>query len=208
VQLIVISPEAEDPREAAVLPQLLAAGLAGYHLRKPGWGRDAVASLLRRLPADCHPRIVLHSHHELAAGFAVGGLHERDEPPGPPRSATPESSQLSVDSPGRLRSRAVHDLASLGTALSRYDRVLFSPVFPSLSKPGRVPGVPASELRRALLLPRRAEVFALGGVDATRIAACRELGFDGVAVLGAVWQATDPVQAHLGLQRSLLVHAD
>jgi thiamine-phosphate pyrophosphorylase len=200
VKLIVVSPEAEDAREPAVLAQLLAAGLAGYHLRKPGWGRDAVAAFLRRLPAEFHPRIVLHAHHELAAEFAVGGLHERDEP-GAPRC------DLLSDIAGRLRSRAVHELVTLQTALAHYDRVLFSPVFPSLSKPGHAPRVPAAELRTALARPRRAEVFALGGVDVSRLAACRELGFDGVSVLGAVWQAADPVRACAELQRALFTHA-
>lgn len=197
MKLIVISPEAADPREPVVVAQLLAAGLAGYHLRKPEWGRDTLAAFLRRLPAGFHPRIVLHSHHDLAAEFAVGGLHERDEP----LPASPASP------PVRLRSRAVHDLAALPTALAHYHRVLFSPVFPSLSKPGHAPRVPVADLRAVLARPRHAEVIALGGVDASRLAACRELGFDGVAVLGAVWQAADPVRACHELQRTLLAHA-
>ena len=54
---------------------------------------------------------------------------------------------------------------------------------------------------------RVAEAIALGGIDAARVAECRELGFDGVAVLGAVWRATSPVMAFLEMQQALPAHA-
>lgn len=38
-------------------------------------------------------------------------------------------------------------------------------------------------------------VVALGGITAERVSQASELGFEGVAVLGAVWQAQDPVAA-------------
>lgn len=188
MKLIVISPEAEDAREHAVLASLFAAGLTHYHLRKPAWSRERLAAWLRAVPVEFHPRIVLHSHHELTGEFAVSGLHFRDAD-GPPSPL--------------LRSRAVHDLASLRAALYRYDRLLVSPVFPSISKPGHAPtaDLDPAGLRALLTLPRNAELFALGGIERSRLAACRDLGFDGVAVLGAVWLAADPVRAFEELQQ-------
>ncbi|CAM2810960.1 thiamine phosphate synthase [Rariglobus hedericola] len=191
MKLIVISPENEDSREQSVLAQLFAAGLTSYHLRKPTWSRDQLAAWLRSLPAEFHSRIVLHSHHELAAEFAVGGVHNAP-------TATPFAP---------LRSHAVHSLVELGGLLDARARLVFSPVFPSFSKPGYGPAFDRDELRTLLALPRRAEVIALGGIDATRIQACREFGFDGVAILGAVWQAADPVRAFAELQNALHAHA-
>jgi thiamine-phosphate pyrophosphorylase len=191
MKLIVISPESEDAREHAVLVQLFAAGLTSYHLRKPTWTRDQLAAWLRALPTEFHPRIVLHSHHDLAAEFAVGGVHNAP-------TATPFAP---------LRSHAVHSLVELRGLLDARARLLFSPVFASISKPGYGPAFDHEELRAALLLPRRAEVIALGGIDAASIPACGELGFDGVAVLGAIWQATDPVRAFAELQNALHAHA-
>jgi hypothetical protein len=40
---------------------------------------------------------------------------------------------------------------------------------------------------------------ALGGITAGRVRECGEMGFGGVAVLGAVWQAEDPEAALLEL---------
>jgi thiamine-phosphate pyrophosphorylase len=54
---------------------------------------------------------------------------------------------------------------------------------------------------------RRTTVLALGGVTAGRLPQIRALGFDGVAVLGAVWQAEDPVAAFCELQDAVYAHA-
>ena len=103
----------------------------------------------------------------------------------------------------------MHDLATLRDSVDGYDRVLVSPIFSSFSKAGYGPSdkLTRADLRGALALPRCAEVIALGGIDSSRIAACRELGFDGVAVRGAVWQATEPVNAFSELQNALHAHA-
>jgi len=202
VRLIVISPESEDPREHSVLAHLFAAGLMHYHLRKPDWSRAQIAAWLSAVPASLHPCIVLHSHHDLAADFTVAGLHDRD-------THAIESNSLSYFTSGVFRSRAAHDLAALTSAMDCYDRVLFSPVFPSFSKAGYAlsPAITHSEIKATLACPRRAEVIALGGIDASRISTCAELGFDGIALLGAVWQAPDPLQVFNQTQNALLAYA-
>ena len=196
--LLVISPESEDDREHATLAGLFAAGLTSYHLRKPTWSRAQIATWLRALPAQFHPRLVLHTHHDLATEFTLGGLHDREEP-------NPKCHLIG----DTFRSRAVHDQPTLRASLDTYDRLLVSPIFPSFSKPSHAPDarLAPAELKSVLALPRHAEVIALGGIDASRIPACRELGFDGVAVLGAIWQAADPVRAFAELQTALLAHA-
>jgi len=221
--LLVISPETEDPREHPVLTELFTAGLTSYHLRKPTWTRAQLAEWLHALPSVFHPRIVLHTHHDLATEFTLGGLHHRD----PSRSTChvlrdnappPSSIQDEAKNPvchvirdkhsvetAPLCSRAIHDLPTLRASLDTYDRLLVSPLFPSFSKTGYAPDsrLPHAELKSALALPRRAEVIALGGIDASRLPACRELGFDGAAVLGAIWQSPVPVNAFHALQDAL-----
>lgn len=231
MKLIVISPEAEDAREQATLAQLFAAGLTDYHLRKPSWNRAQLAAFLAAVPEEFLPRIVLHTHHDLASEFAVGGLHHRDQfiaadvsgssassalsgfssTSATPALASTSSSTTPAFFAGQggashvtLHSRAVHDMPSLLAALGTFDRVLVSPIFPSISKPGHVPterltqAAIASTLSSRAAIPataKRTQVIALGGVELSRIANARSLGFDGVAVLGAIWQAADPIDA-------------
>lgn len=203
MKLVVITPEALDPREPAVLATLFAAGLERCHVRKPSVARAALAAWLHAVPAGFHPRLVLHQHHDLVAELSLGGRHWRDDGRAP----------LVPPVGGGLTSRSCHDLATLHAALGRYDSVFFGPLFSSVSKPGYGPGGNVSPADLAALLTartataRRTAVIALGGVTAANAPQCRALGFDGVAVLGAVWPAADPVRAFLQLQLSLARHA-
>jgi len=203
MKLVIISPENADPRESAVLAALFAAGLERYHVRKPGWSLAEMEAWLRLLPAEWRSRLVLHQHPSLVAVYGLGGWHWRDDvlaPLAPPASAV-------------LASRSCHDLITLRTTFGRYDSVFFGPVFSSISKPGHGPRADSDAGELTALLAhrtpaeRRTAVLALGGITPENASRCRELGFDGVAVLGAVWQAADPVRVFAQLQTALHRHA-
>jgi len=91
------------------------------------------------------------------------------------------------------------------------DICLLSPVFDSISKFGYKAKYNSQELKEGILAwrdfqkkeNRSQKLFALGGVDAENIAELAELGFDGAAVLGAVWHHPDPVEAFLEILRRM-----
>jgi thiamine-phosphate pyrophosphorylase len=210
-----ISPEHDDPREIAVLGALLAAGLERYHVRKPHWTAAQLETWVRTLPAEWRPRLVLHSHHELVATLGLGGYHWRDDKVG---RGVPDEPQFDTAHPEGspdlpITSRSCHDFARLWASLGHYDSVFFGPVFSSISKPGHGPsdnfstGELSSLLNSRTADERRTAVLALGGVTAVRLPQIRALGFDGVAVLGAVWQADDPVAAFCEIQDAVYAHA-
>lgn len=203
MKLVVISPEADEPREIAVLTALFAAGLERYHVRKPHWPAAQLEAWLRSLPPAWRPRLVLHQQHELVAALGLGGCHWRDD------ALAPQSPP-----PNRgYTSRSCHDLDALRVALGEFDSVFFGPVFPSISKPGHGPREDLSTVELSAQLAqrtsqaRRTAVVALGGVTPENAAHCRALGFDGVAVLGAIWQAADPVKVFSQFQTQLHRHA-
>ena len=216
MSVVVISPEATEAREHAVLAALCAHGLERYHVRKPGWTAAQLREWLDAVPAEVRARLVLHDHHELATEYGVGGVHEKE---GAVVSlALPAASKrrdgYAVTHPGcsgerqrddsrvtPFRSRSCHTAADVRASLGAYDAVFFSPVFPSLSKPGYAPN--AAELTEvtALLPQLRTKVVALGGITAANAPAALQMGFDGVAVMGALWQSADPVQRFVELQR-------
>jgi thiamine-phosphate pyrophosphorylase len=147
---------------------------------------------------------------------------------------TQESRRVTDNAPYLpITSRSCHDLSALRASLGHYNSVFFGPVFPSISKPGytteitvevergvstrslnnedlnasgrRVPPTEISLLLNSRTAnERRTTVLALGGVTAERLPQVRALGFDGVAVLGAVWQANNPVTAFCELKSTLL----
>lgn len=203
MKLVLVTPAESGPRESTLLAALFAAGLERCHVRKPGLARAELAAWLRALPAEFRPRLVLHQHHDLVGELGLGGCHWRDDASPPP---VPPADNL-------ISSRSCHDIAAVRAALGRYASVFFAPVFPSISKPGHGPRGDVSFAELSALLAgrtaaeRRTNVFALGGVTADNVARCRELGFDGVAVLGAIWQAADPVRVFAQFQTVLHRHA-
>ena len=70
-------------------------------------------------------------------------------------------------------------------------------MFPSPSKPGYGP-----PLGTEVLADLPVATFALGGVDAASVGACRRAGAAGVAVMGAVMRADDPAAVVRSLLRA------
>ncbi len=162
--------------EADIISTLFEAGLELLHLRKPGSEREALANFIEAIPSQYHGRIVLHDHHSLSATYQVGGLHLNSRNP-----------ERLPSFKGRY-SCSCHSLAEAAKAKESFDYVFLSPVFDSISKPGYAARYAMQELEAArgkALIDSR--VFALGGVDITKIRLLATLGFGGVALLGGFW---------------------
>lgn len=79
--------------------------------------------------------------------------------------------------------------------------VLVGTIYRSDSHPDREPA--GVDLIRLAAQVCTIPIVAIGGVTAARIPELRAAGADGVAVIGAVWDASDPVQAAHELVRLL-----
>ncbi|OGX80759.1 thiamine phosphate synthase [Hymenobacter coccineus] len=201
MQLFVITPPSIAAAEPRVAGALLAAGLATLHLRKPGAPAQELAAYIEAIPQAFHSQLVLHSHHELVPRYGLRGAHltagRRAAGPPPWRPGS-----------GFTLSTSFHSLAEVARHRRRYDYVFLSPVFASFSKPGYgaafdLDTLPGALARWAARRSYRPQVMALGGVEATNLSAVRDMGFAGVAVLGAVWQDSDPVAAFRILQSAI-----
>jgi thiamine-phosphate pyrophosphorylase len=189
MRIVVISPESQDPRELAAMEGFFSAGLERYHVRKPHWAAVELESWLAAIPEAGRRRIILHQHHPLASKLGLAGVHAKDADGDHGRAA---------------RSRSCHSLESLRRNLPLHETLIFGPVFPSLTKKGYGPPAdfPWDELKSVLGQRSQgdARVLAIGGVTAAGFDRCRDLGFDGGAVLGAVWNEHDPVAAYIRLR--------
>jgi len=156
-------------------------------IRKPGWDTEGVESMLGAMDPTHLNRIWIHGHPELALKFKTAGVHfgEKKKPEAHKWFAPLKEAGIRVGA-------ACHDPKEL-ESLGDYDRVLLSPIFESISKPGHIPSFESDDVRKALSKkPNGTEVFALGGIIPERFELILEMGFDGAALLGAVWAAQDP----------------
>jgi len=128
--------------------------------------------------------LILNGPAQLARELGFPAVHW-------PEDAIPAHAPPAAE--GLIRFAAVHSLeAAARAARAGADAVVFGPVFPPRSKEGTGVGLAAlRELAEGCSLP----VFAIGGIDESNARACLEAGAAGVAVVGAVMLAPDPVAA-------------
>jgi len=99
--------------------------------------------------------------------------------------------------------RSTHDDDELEAARGEpVDYVAFGPVFETGSKRGALPGRGIDRLAAAVERVAGRPLVAIGGIDVARAPAVREAGAAGIAVIGAVAGADDPVGAVRALARA------
>jgi thiamine-phosphate pyrophosphorylase len=115
-----------------------------------------------------------------AAGAHAVGVHL------PETGIAPYEARLALQA-GALVGQSVHSVRAAERATREgADYLVFGSVFPTASHPGGA----AQELEalREVTAATKLPVYAIGGIDASRIKPCRKAGAYGVAVLGAAWQ--------------------
>jgi thiamine-phosphate pyrophosphorylase len=162
-------------------------GEFAVQLRDKRRGTEAVRALaarLRSLTAAQGVPLLINRDVALAVEVGADGVHlGGDGLPGLAlaRQAFPR---------GWISAAAHSDADVLFASDNGLDAVLVSPIY---ATPGKGPprGLPALESACACGGPLA--IYALGGIDASRVAACAGAGATGVAVLRALLAADDPV---------------
>jgi thiamine-phosphate pyrophosphorylase len=180
--LLVITIPEPVPGEITLWEQLLAAGADALLLRRPGWTAARYAQALEQTPPACYPKIMVAGHWRLYHQFGLMGVHVNEQL----RRQTTMPQLRRYRRQGCCVSTGIHNVFTLPLVRNEWDLLLLSPVFDSISKPGYKGQQPPD-----LQLPLHtgpARVLALGGVHAGNAAKARQMGFNGLALLGAIWQ--------------------
>lgn len=176
MRLIVITSPDFLPEEARAITELFRIGLDLLHLRKPDAEIHDVESILQEIPVEYRNRIVVHDFFLLKEKYSLGGIHLNARHPEAPENYR------------GLLSRACHSLEEVEATVSRFDYVLMSPVYDSISKQGYRSGYTKEALRQAQEKGVINEkVVALGGISEANLAEIKSLGFGGAALLGDIW---------------------
>jgi thiamine-phosphate pyrophosphorylase len=197
--LVVVSSPVSIPREAAHINHLFEAGLEVLHLRKPEANEEVLNTLLRDIDPKYYDRLAWHQHHSVGERWAMHRRHLTATV----RQQTPGAKLDHWKAAGQLISTSIHTPEEYKTLPATIDYALLGPVFPSISKPGYQTATP---LRAPARSPHGTKVVAIGGIEAHR---CEEIfaqAFDGIAVLGSIWQQGDPTENFKLLQEAWYIH--
>lgn len=144
---------------------------------------------LRDITREVQAALVINDRFDIALLCEADAVHlgQDDLPP----SAIPS------DLRGRLQiGRSTHDLQQLEEACTQdLDYIAFGPVFGTTSKKSEYDERGLEALTQACATAAATPVIAIGGIDESRLAAIREAGASGFAVIGAVAGSPDPCQA-------------
>ena len=180
-------------QEVALINELFDRGLERFHLRKPRYSVSELRRFLDRIKPENRNKVVIHSFHDLALEYDLGGIHLSERQ----RKLHPQSRQqaefLLEKCPQLKLSSSFHSLSDLRFAPRLYTYTFISPVFDSISKPHHLAAYREDELVDAVAHATN-KVIALGGISIDRIPHTAQMGFDGVGLLGAVWKSSDPIR--------------
>ncbi|WP_242203278.1 thiamine phosphate synthase [Aestuariivivens insulae] len=182
--IVLIAPEHDVVNEIEILHNLFQEGLQYYHLRKPHKDYQSHCDYLNQIDAKYHHRIVVHQFHELLEHYNLKGIHFQEAM----RRETSVESLKSIRNKHNISiSSSFHSTEELANCPFNFDYHLLSPVFSSISKQGYLgQGFDVNHINKTII--------GMGGVSTKNLTAFDRLGYDGVGVLGGIWQGEAPIK--------------
>lgn len=190
MKLIVISSPVNIPYEEESLTSLFDEGLSSFHLRKPEMSDKDLIDFLTKIPPKYYRRIVIHSHFHLLKKYNLKGIHLPGFYYKQLRDAELKTLLHTGKSKGLSISTSAHSIDEAGTLPSFFDYLFLSPIFDSISKEGYLSKFDSGDLEIFLRerKTKKPEMIALGGISHETIKQAANIGFQGIACLGYIWE--------------------
>ena len=182
--LIVISDSDFKPDEAGIVNELFHAGLDLFHIRKYGTNEESLWELISQVHPENHSKLVLHHNHEWGKEIGLNRFHYSETD----RKKWEEENRIGVNNE-LVYSTSVHNLKDYNELPPHFSYAFLSPVFDSISKEG----YKAVKFDLSKRQNEKTKLIGLGGIQADNVQQVFEMGFDGAALLGAIWNSDDPV---------------
>jgi len=181
--IIVISPEELVQNETEIINQLFQEGLDLLHIRKPFINQNEMKDFIQKIDSKFHSQLVLHSHYDLAENFNILRFHFRE---------IDRKNGLYQSFTDKKKSTSVHDIETFNELNDEWEYAFISPVFPSISKKGY--GENSNILDDIKKRDHKnVQLIVLGGINENNIHQFFDNKVDGVALLGAIWENTEPL---------------
>jgi thiamine-phosphate pyrophosphorylase len=182
--LIVISDSDFKPGEASIINELFHSGLDLFHIRKYGASEELLWKLIAQIHPENHSRLVLHHNHEWGKRIGLKRFHysETDRKMWEAAGWTGINKEF-------VYSTSVHSLEEHNELPQHFSYAFLSPVFDSISKAD----YKAVKFDLSKRENNKTELIGLGGIQAENVDQMIRMGFDGAALLGAIWNNSNPI---------------
>jgi thiamine-phosphate pyrophosphorylase len=186
--MIVITNPQSLVNEAYIINRLFGEGLQLLHIRKSETDTVDLERLIDAISKEHHDKLVLHQHYDLTGQFNIKRLHFTEKTRADFDRIV---NRLGCDQKWTF-STSTHTIEVFNKLPDVFGYAFLSPVYKSISKPGYVPYTDMIEsVKRRTNF--NTKLIALGGITYNNRMQILQSGFDGVAVLGSIWGAEDPV---------------
>ena len=173
--------------EHDLLLKVLEQSNALFHLRKRDFSDIEMLNYLNAIPEEFHGRIIMHSHFHFVNSFNFLGFHFNKQFDLTQLSKTVDQQTLELIQ-SKVIGFSVHNLNDILALANTYDYVLISPVFDSISNRGYNSKIKIKTFQKFLEQQEdRIPVIAMGGIKTENIPLAYTAGFDGIALLGHIW---------------------
>lgn len=191
--LVLLAPEKDINGEIEILTQLFQAGLSFYHLRKPAKNEQDHCAYLDKIAPKYHNRIMLHHCHELLNDYNLKGLHFTEQKR---RDLLTKGHQsfLDLQNNNKIISSSFHEIKEVLECAIDFEYHFLSPIFSSISKQGY-----RGRYFNAHQIDKR--MIGMGGITVDNLEETIQLGFNGIGILGGVWNAENPIESFNSIQQ-------
>lgn len=201
MKIILVSHPLPIQKEHDLVNALFEKGLDYFHLRKPDYSKSDLESFIQQIKPSFYRKISIHTHYALMGKYNLSGIHLpekiRKDPATRDLIKMAKSRNLKV-------STSLHSITDIKEA-KLFDYAFLSPVFDSISKPDHASAIDLSEFKKIKSSePFKTKMIALGGIEINNVEKLADAGFDGIALLGTIWQDFElNNDVHSGIEKFL-----
>ena len=147
------------------------------HVRKPKFSEVELNNWINNFKSEHHNRMIVHGSNGFNLEANISGVHKR---------STDQWEE------GKYISAACHSFDEVINATDKTKYTILSPIKNSISKKGYKSKFNTDDLV-SFFQRNEAQTIALGGITPESISEMKSIGFSGVALCGAIWEANDPI---------------
>lgn len=199
MQIILYTAPVDIENEIEIIQNALDAGVDYLYIRKPELDDFSLVDFVEKIPEKYWNKCI-SSSLIITKEFNLGGYHFT-------RDIIEKNEKYNdkvlewLHTNNKICSVSAHNENEILTYSNKSNHVIVSPIFKSISKQNYSYEWNFDELKQNIatikIRKNNIQLFAVGGIDINNITLVKQLGFNGVGLLGAIWNASFKAQNEL-----------